>query len=58
MINKKNSSETNIKELWLRLRRNENQEMLRTFEVFIGNVSQEVKRSKNENHMLESVLMK
>jgi Ca2+-binding EF-hand superfamily protein len=48
------SCATNIKELWFRLR-NENQDMLKTFEFFIENVSKEVKRTKNENFELESL---
>ena len=40
--------------MWFRLRI-ENQEMLKTFEFFIENVSKEIKRTKNENFELESL---
>ena len=49
------SCSTNIKDLWIRLR-NENHEMLKTFEIFIENVAKEIKRSKNENDSLETSL--
>ena len=47
----------NIKEIWLRLRQ-EDPQMMRSFENFIGNISREMKRSKTEFNMLESALQK
>lgn len=50
-------SESNIKELWIRLR-HEDPSMQKTFEDFIGNVCQEIKRSKHDFTALESALHK
>ena len=46
-----------MKDLWLRLR-HEDPNMLRTFEDFIGNVCQELRRSKSDFSALESALQR
>jgi len=45
-------SEPNIKEFWCKLHR-ENPEMQRIFETVIGNLTEEMKRSKTDKMMLE-----
>ena len=51
------SSQVNVKELWFRLRR-EDDTMLKSFEDFIANVFQELKKSKSEFSILESALQR
>ncbi|RNA39993.1 ras and EF-hand domain-containing -like [Brachionus plicatilis] len=48
-------SEPNIKSLWLRLR-NDDHTLLRSFESFVANISQELKRSRTDFSILESAL--
>jgi len=50
-------SESDIKELWKKLK-NEDPSLLRVFENFVENVSQEIKRSKSDFTILESALQK
>ena len=60
MIFKKNLDDYSghdIKGLWSRLR-NEDPEILKSFEKFLGNISQEINRTKGEFNMLENALQK
>lgn len=50
------SCEIDVKQLWLRFKNEKNQEMLKSFELFIENAAREIKKTKNENYHLESVL--
>jgi hypothetical protein len=57
LMMKLNLRDTNIKSLWLRMR-HEDPAILGKFENFIVNVSEEIRKSKTDFIMLETVLQR